>query len=156
MQQAGTNMFGYNEDPYAYFTVLPGYTGLLQDVNFDDSTAIIDCFPDHLPWLRDKLKDLFDLLKTMPLNTEGEVNQALITIRNFENQVIAEGNVEPALLATIAITKYSLYGWFTLPNIPEVQASINWGGVLCDAAGALAGGIIIAAAASTVYKCCTE
>jgi hypothetical protein len=144
------------QDPTVFYPQLPGYNGLLSSVDFEhEYTAIIDCFPDLFPWTRNKYRDLLNMVTVLPIQTEGEVNNALNAIRAFEDQVLASGEVDATLLRAIAVTKYSLYGWFTQPPLPGAEFKINWGAVICDGAGALAAGLVGAAAASTIYKCCT-
>lgn len=145
------------QDPTWFFAQLPGYNGLLSSVDFEhEYTAIIDCFPDIFPWTRNRYRDLLNMVVVMPIQTEEEVNNVLNTILAFENQVLASGEVDATLLRAVAITKYSLYGWFMQPPVPGAELSINWGAVVSDGLGGLAGGLLGAAAASTIYKCCTD
>jgi hypothetical protein len=157
VQSTVESMFGYQGPVDAYFTQLPGYNGLLSQVDFENEyTAIIDCFPDLYPWLRNRFRDLLNMVVVLPIETEDEVNNALNTILAFENQVISSGEGDETLLGAIAVTKYSLYGWFMMPPIPGVEAKINWGAVTCDGIGLLVGGLGGAVAGSTIYRLCTD
>jgi hypothetical protein len=144
------------QDPTAFFGQLPGYNGLLSSVDFEhEYAAIIDCFPDLFPWTRDRFRHLLDIVVPMPVETEEEVNQVLNAIIAFENETLESGEADETLLRGIAVTKFSLYGWFMQPPVTDTAARIDWNCVIVDGVGAIAGGLMGAAAASTVYKLCT-
>ncbi|MBS1585993.1 MAG: hypothetical protein JSS82_10670 [Bacteroidetes bacterium] len=155
-------MYGLNDDPVQYYQSILGYQGLVSAVDFQGQyRPIIMAFAQVSQDVKEQFASLFDSLVNLPLKTDDDINNAINRIIDFENQVGADGDKN--LLTGLSVAKYSLYGWWKLPPYnpfppfdPAPEAKINWGSVICDAAGGLCGGLVGAAAGSAVYWYCTN
>ena len=160
VQDTARSMYGIDEDPYQYYNTILGYQGLISTIDFASQYRdIAQAFTTASDYAKQQLISLYDSLVNQPLATDDDVQMALNRMIDFENQVASTGDEQ--LLTAIAISKFSLYGWWKTPPYnpapdPTPTAKINWGGVICDGLGGLGGGLVGACAASGCYWYCTN
>ena len=145
---------GTGTDPRPGFATIPGYTGLMSQLDVvGQYHQIITGTPGVSPAAAQKIIDILGPLTTFPVpTTDADVAAALNMITNAENQAVQGGEADETFLSFTSVLKHSIVCWWADPNPPGGGVSyFRWDIAVIDGVGFIAGSLAGAAAASTVY-----